>query len=211
MGQGLNFDGSNDTLDLGSSYTGFNGAEGTVTMWIKWDSFVAFKAMFAFRNTANTYIFDIYRLSATQVDFQRYVPGFNKVVTVTTAPNLNQWYHFAFRWSEAADELRMFVDGVSVGSVGSIGSWAGTATNVHKIGSFSGGCCTHTGHLDDVRVYPSSRAKLTTWQATARCRRPRCSSSISSVPPNPANLQPLKALGGRHLAVQPPSAYRQVE
>lgn len=127
------WDGSNDYCDIYSaSLDGvFDGAEMTICGWFKvsgagvWtDS--TLREMIRIRATANIYV----RRTATdnQIEFRRDATPTSTVTVSSYSPT--DWVHFAVTVSEAADEMKAYLDGVQTGSTQTgLGTWTGSLSS----------------------------------------------------------------------------------
>lgn len=152
VGNALNFDGSNDFVEI-TGFTGLTGTQArTCTAWVKtgqWTrgEFVAWGS----GSTNETRWAVGIENHVLRVDVQ------NGSISGTRRINDNQWHHIAVTWKPNGNTLlsnaKLYVDGVleSVGDIDNIAVDTDTDEDVH-IGNFSG--TNHfQGLLDDVRIY----------------------------------------------------------
>jgi len=136
------YDGTNDYTNVQTATLAgrFNGAEGTVIVWMRvanagvWTDGQGREMIRVFVN-ANNHV----RISKAAINnsvFSQYVAGgVTKTVQVANTSLANQC--FGATWSSAADEFRLYIDGVPVGVTQTIlGAWVGVPV-VSVIGASS--------------------------------------------------------------------------
>jgi len=125
------FDGANDYVNIYTAPfdTAFNGAEGTVALWVKvfnvgvWTDGSQRRGIYLAVD-ANNYI-SIFRSTVNNELAWFYKAGGTfEVNTVSTSDTA--WMHVAITWSKTADEVRYYRNGASAGSTDTgLGVWAG--------------------------------------------------------------------------------------
>ena len=162
IGNGLNFDGVDDSVNCGSGATLDNLAAITVTAWIKADTMgeggkgrIVVKAS-GINPTAGWHL----HVSGTnQLEFRvDYTTTELSRVAAVDAIATGVWKHVVATWtgSATATNLKLYVDGAEVGyasTTNGVGTRVDDAASNFYIGNESGGTRTFDGLLDDVRVY----------------------------------------------------------
>lgn len=125
------FDGTNDygNLYTASFRDAFNGLEGSCSIWIKmldatsWSDTLTHN-IFRFAPDANNQFY--FRKQGTNTVALIYHAGaVTKVLTATTTSVA--WLHLAATWSKAADQAKLYLNGVQQGAtMTGLGTWAGT-------------------------------------------------------------------------------------
>lgn len=125
------FDGIND---YGNIYTAsfrdaFNGQEGSCSIWFKmldatsWSD-GAIHYLFRFTPDANNQLY--FRKQGTNLLTCIYLAG-GTTKTLTATTTSVAWLHLAATWSKAADQVKLYLNGVQQGATGTgLGTWAGT-------------------------------------------------------------------------------------
>jgi len=141
IGDGLTcprFDGAvGDRVNVYSNSlnTAFDGAEGTIAFWIKmynasvWTDGVLRKAYYI-RADSNNYIsWDKQGIGSVWVVRKG---GGTSEIFYLGAQSDTGWVHWAMSWSEAADEVKLYKNGVGTGgTLTSLGAWAGSLASVY--------------------------------------------------------------------------------
>lgn len=151
------FDASTDVIALPSASldTPFNGAAGTMAAWLKvraasvWTDGVS-RAPFSFGVDASNRIFFNKPTVNNRFDVF-YIAGGTSKQSANTSFSPSRWFHIAITWDKAADQVKVFIDGVQVGpTFTGLGTFAGTIVNgFTAIGNFtqSGGAFFWDGYI----------------------------------------------------------------
>ncbi len=162
IGNGLNFDGVDDRVNVGSGATLDNLPALTFSAWIKADTLgEGGKGRIIDKTTGsapvNGWIFDVD--GTNQLSFiVDYTTTDLKRSSATNAITTGAWYHVAVTWtgSATATNIKFYVNGVETG-YGTTTNGSGTRVNdgtaSGSIGNDSTGARTFDGVLDDVRAY----------------------------------------------------------
>ena len=159
------FDGTNDFANaFSASLQGaFNGAAGTIAQWVK----VSAAGVWSDGTTRRSLQFQVDALNLVrfgrgtvnnQFTVAYTAAGVTKSITVTTAAPTG-WVHFAITWSAAADEVKVYMNGVQQGATQTIlgiwlGSLAATLTTIGANGT--GGTNPWSGYVAHAAVWDSA-------------------------------------------------------
>lgn len=144
----LDFDGTNDTVDCGS---GFSGANVSVSLWANAAASTAF--MTAFGNSSGGLTVDgsitigLNAASAWRIATEN---GTGFVTITSTGPVVGSWEHFV--WTAQGSSMQFWRNAVSVGVATNTltANWMPFAT---YLGSMENGSRWWNGKVDDVRIY----------------------------------------------------------
>lgn len=136
------FDGANDFVNIYSaSLNGaFNGAEGTLAVWIKvFDASVwpdGSPRYFVHIAVNGSNLVEVSKGSSNNVVAEYIAGGVAEVFQITPI-TATGWIHFALTWSVAADEAKFYRDGALADTTATgLGTWAGAlASNLCVIGA----------------------------------------------------------------------------
>jgi hypothetical protein len=135
-GAAASFNGSTSFVNVYSASlaAAFNGAEVTLMGWAQATNWVAGVTLFKFGVNGNN---DVYiQKNNTSDRFEGfYVAGATTDATSETGGQTSTaWRHAAITVSKAADQMRLYVNGVQVGTTQStLGTWAGTLANTRCV------------------------------------------------------------------------------
>ena|SRR3990167_6699044 len=154
IGQGLSFDGSNDTVAIGATNQ-FNTAAGTATSWIKIASLPGLNVVYTIISTvdvAETFGWKLeYRDTSGVKEFRyrKWTPEVGSNVTYVLMENT--WYHIAATWD--GTNVVFYLNGLNIGSSSSVAPSSGS--NAVSIGEDTRGADLQVmnGLIDDVRIY----------------------------------------------------------
>jgi hypothetical protein len=128
-----NLDGVNDCGNIYSAGLAgvFNGAEGTVALWLRmasagvWSDATARSAV-TLRADSNNRV-NIQKATGTNNMQIFYVANsVSKSASLAVGPGTG-WFHMALTWSKAADQVKAYVNGVQTGTtLTGLGTWAGS-------------------------------------------------------------------------------------
>ena len=156
IGQALEFDGSNDVVDvLDSSELRLSDGEFTLSAWVYIASTTAQgRAILSKRDASPAVKWSLNIDSVPRFNFVMANPAFQ---TITDSPtrNLNQWYHVTATYIDADDSLKLYVDGQLSLDASYTESIDATNNAMLNIGFEDTGNSTRfwDGKLDDIRIY----------------------------------------------------------
>jgi hypothetical protein len=143
----MSFDGTGDTLKIPASpnfqYTG----DYTVEFWIYFNSVSTEVDIVG--NYISNVATDWMILKTANGTFQFYPSSANSYITGPT-PVINTWYHIA--GVRNGTSLKLYVDGVSVGTALTFSGTLGDATKSLYVGSRGGTTNFLNGYIDDLRI-----------------------------------------------------------
>lgn len=149
----LDFDGSNDQVDIATVPAVFNNpatSDFTIEGWVNPRGSGFARIFFAQASTSN--FVSLGTNTGNTIYF--YVIKNNTTVSVATTAGIpqNQWTHVAARWTSATSTAEVFFNGVLQSTVAGGSSSTGTSGLV-TIGARTGGSQYFNGQLDEVRVW----------------------------------------------------------
>lgn len=155
-GNALDFDGSNDMVDVASMPSVFGSpatSDFTIEAWVNPRGSVFARILFAQPNTSNFVSFG----TNTGNTIYFYVIKNGTTVSVATSSGIpqNQWTHVAARWTSATSSAQVFFNGV-LQVVGAGGSSSTGTSGLMTIGARTGGNQHFNGQLDELRVWGSA-------------------------------------------------------
>ena len=153
----IDLDGVNDHMTANGAGNDMDGNTGTISIWIKLDSISANAVPIKTSVDSNNQVGFTYLNSSNKLRYVYKAGGSTKKVDHSVSiENDGNWHHIAITWDSSADELKAYLDGSQVGStVGSLGTWSGTISDV-VIGKNSVADNAYwKGHLDQVSVFTS--------------------------------------------------------
>ena len=159
-GAAYDFDGTDDTIDLGPSNALVTGTNVTVAAWVKVNPGSSaearvFQAQMAAGSTSYSLVVNSNNAvgAAGYVEMMAYNGSSRPRVTYDASLDDGNWHHIAFTTTASAQKL--YVDGVEVNS--------GTNTFVNSssadeayIGSVNGASYWYSGQIRDVKIFPSA-------------------------------------------------------
>lgn len=156
FGNALNFDGVNDYVSAGlpSVFNNIATQNLTVEAWIKPESFVFSRILFAQANVNN--------YASLAIDGQGhvffYIVAGSQFYTgaTTTTILLNQWTHIAVTWNASSTLIEMYINGAAAPS------WFGGISNPGTDNAMSIGARTNAtqffnGAIDELRIWDTER------------------------------------------------------
>lgn len=155
-GKALNFDGVNEYVVTGS--TGVQSNNYTWSAWVMVRSLPASgnqEGILDFGDSSTDQALAIDNNFAGRYGFVAvsYCPSCNDFVSVGSAPSLNQWYHLTIVRNTSSMTLKLYVNGVEVGSdpLGNATASYGALTSRYLGQRVNAGY--FDGYLDEVRIY----------------------------------------------------------
>ncbi|MBI2530351.1 MAG: hypothetical protein HYW05_04375 [Candidatus Diapherotrites archaeon] len=159
FGSALGFDGIDDRVSVPDSDYWNLGLYFTIGMWVKFQSGTIDNEHYLLgynygSNNRNFWVAYQGQLSPDQLHFNFATDGSGGHfggMSVAWTPNAGQWYNIAIVRNSA--DLKMFIDGMQIGSTYNIGAtsmWAGSTAGI-EIGS--GHNSRHSGEMDEVAVW----------------------------------------------------------
>ena len=165
------FNGTTSTGNVyGASLAGaFNGAEGTFTAWLQmsgagvWTD-AAIRRYATFTVDANN-IIALFKHSTNNTIRCDYKAGSTlSSVSSTAVGGSTAWFHVAITWSNAADQVKVYINGAQVGATQTgLGTWAGAlSVGGAKIGSAETAANFWSGNEADAALWttPLSAAQV---------------------------------------------------
>lgn len=162
VGQGYEFDGVDDYVDLGSEAAFDNMTEGTVALWVRpYGSSTVAQALFSKDNTGNNngdFVIvvndsdDTSDVNKFQMQLTDDVPS-TQIIASNNEASFNGWQHLAVTWGSGG--MQMWVNGVlQTETLPAVTSGVDNASATLVLGAGLGGTSTFfDGVLDDVRIY----------------------------------------------------------
>lgn len=154
IGQGGNFDGTNDNVILpnSSTYNFDNTNNFTVAGWVNTNKTGAFQTIFSTVNSGGTGGFGFYLTTGRLVGLIVYTgAGASSVVTGNTAVTQNAWHHVAVVFT-GPTTVNLYLDGVLDKTGSETQTLAGVSAN-RFIGKNNNLGDAFGGKIDDLRVY----------------------------------------------------------
>jgi lysophospholipase L1-like esterase len=150
------FDASNDYANLAASGlpAAFDGAEGSVSIWLNANVDASRYAFFLSADASNqVYI----RKQATANQFICVHSGGGTGKTAVLTLTLNAWYHLVWTWSATAGIARVWVNGMlGAGPAAGLGTFAGTPTVCVIGASSAAGASAWGGKLAHLALFRSA-------------------------------------------------------
>lgn len=155
-GNALDFDGSNDLVDIATVPSVFSNPatnDFTIEAWVNPRGSVFARIFFAQASTTN--FVSLGTNTGNTIYF--YVIKNGTTVSVATSSGIpqNQWTHVAARWTSASSSAQVFFNGV-LQSGGAGGSSSTGTSGLVTIGARTGGSQHFNGQLDELRVWGSA-------------------------------------------------------
>ena len=151
----IDLDGVDDHMTANGAGNDINSSIGTMSIWVKLDSISANATPIKASVDSNNQVGFTYLNSSSKLRYVYKAGGTTKKVDHSVSiENDGNWHHIAITWDTSRDELKAYLDGSQVGStVGSLGSWSGTISDV-VIGKNSVANNAYwKGHLDQASVF----------------------------------------------------------
>lgn len=154
-GDGLDFDGSDDRIDVAGLELG---AVATISAWVRTDTLVPESALVAKASSPTDPVFELALANggATGRQLRGRVEVGGSIRTVQAADvNAGAWYHVALVYDGTA--VRLVVDGVEVATTSVTGALPVRPGRPVTLGGLDDGSWLLDGHLDEVRVLSAAR------------------------------------------------------
>ncbi len=153
-GNALDFDGSNDYVNAGN-HSAINMTNAiTVEAWFNKDASGGFAPLVFNGGGWGNNGFQLY---ANTVKVGVEIKG-SAVKNISTPISTNQWYHVAFTWDDATDQLNLYLNGSLATSTTMPGPLSVYNSNM-LLGAYLGGSqAYYNGMLDEVRIWDHSRS-----------------------------------------------------
>lgn len=128
------YDGANDYCNVFSAAfrDALNGSEGTALIWARvanagvWtDATSRYQFHCVDTNDFNEWV-SPYKHTVFNRLMSVYIAGGVNVAVAIDSMTTTGWFCHVITWSASGDKVEAFIDGISKGSVGSLGTWAGT-------------------------------------------------------------------------------------
>ena len=153
-GNSLHFDGVNDYVSapLPTVFSNINTSNITIETWIKPQSSVFSRVVFAQLNASN--FISVSTGGSNQIYF--YINNTVSAATNASLP-LNQWTHVACTWNGTTQQTEVYFNGMLQTTVSGGSSSTGN-DNIMTIGSRTNGAQYFNGELDELRIWDVKRA-----------------------------------------------------
>jgi hypothetical protein len=153
----LDLDGVDDHATANGAGNDMNGNVGTISIWVKLDSTSINAVPIKASVNSNNQVGFTYLNSSSKLRYVYKAGGTTKKVDHSVSiENDGNWHHIAITWDASADELKAYLDGSQVGStVGSLGSWSGTISDVVMGKNSVADNAYWKGHLDQASIFTS--------------------------------------------------------
>ena len=151
----LDFDGSDDYVDISGVDTTINTTTGSVSAWVKLDTIGVSCTIFMASVDANNFIRLWYKNDDSDLKWQIKRGGTNNVIDYSTSiEGDGNWHHIAMTWDN--NDLKGYLDGTEVATGTMSGTWAGTIDTVH-IGRYTVSSTSYwLGNIDEVALWDSA-------------------------------------------------------
>jgi surface protein len=151
----LDFDGTNDYVDVSGVDTTINITTGSVSVWVKLDTVGVSVTAFMAAIDANNFIRVWYKNSDSTLRWQFKRGGTNNVINFSSAiENDGNWHHLTMTWS--TNDLKGYLDGLEVASGTMSGTFSGTIDTVH-IGRLTTSSAGYwLGNIDEVALFTTA-------------------------------------------------------
>jgi hypothetical protein len=153
----LDFDGVDQYITMDGAASSINGAVGTISAWVKLETTSA--GCYVLRTqvdgTTNNYIALWYHASNNQTYMTHKGGGTATHAYISAGETIEgdtDWHHLVGTWSESADEVKIYLDGVLKATTGSLGTYSGTNT-LCDIGQSTQAAMFWKGLLNEVAVF----------------------------------------------------------
>ena len=160
VGAALNFDGSNDYVDCGNAASFNPNNIKTLETWVKFNSLVNDQDIVSKASTCSGTEMLLYG-SNLAVYFMKDCSNFSHIDYPKSNFTVGQWYHLAVTWDGTKESIRLYVNGVSVGTLSHTGNINATSlsnpTNGLYLGDWGPRGRPLNGVLDEVRVWSITR------------------------------------------------------
>ncbi|KJS04025.1 MAG: hypothetical protein VR77_12765, partial [Flavobacteriales bacterium BRH_c54] len=153
-GNSLHFDGVNDYVSapLPTVFSNINTSNITIETWIKPQSSVFSRVVFAQLNASN--FISVSTGGSNQIYF--YINNTVSAATNASLP-LNQWTHVACTWNGTTQQTEVYFNGMLQTTVSGGSSSIGN-DNIMTIGSRTNGAQYFNGELDELRIWDVKRS-----------------------------------------------------
>lgn len=151
----LDFDGSDDYVDISGVDTTINTTTGSVSAWVKLDTIGVSCTIFMASVDANNFIRLWYKNDDSDLKFQIKRGGTNNLIDFSTSiEGDGNWHHIAMTWD--GNDLKGYLDGTEVASGTMSGTFTGTIDTVH-IGRYTVSSTSYwLGNIDEVALWDTA-------------------------------------------------------
>ncbi len=155
---GLSFDGVDD-LVTGEGRAVDTGNSFTVAAWVTVTDTVSHRTILSQDGTNVSAFFLQFKLGENRWAFRVRDSDSTSAavaqVLAPSAPALNRWTHLAGVYDDAADEIRLYIDGALIGTAAKTADWSSTGPLIAGAARWGAGTRVdhHKGQIDDVRTY----------------------------------------------------------
>lgn len=155
-GNALDFDGSNDQVDVATVPSVFSSpatSDFSIEAWVNPRGSAFARIFFAQSSTSN--FVSLGTNTGNTIYFYVIKNGTTVSIATTSTIPINQWTHVAARWTSATSSAEVFFNGV-LQSGGSGGSSSTGTNSLVTIGARTGGGQHFNGQIDELRVWSSA-------------------------------------------------------
>ena len=159
----LSFDGTNDYVDCGNSSALNANTIRTMECWVKFNSFSGTQEILS--KSSNSSGIEILVISNTLCVYCMNSSEDGSYITYPTSSLLTGvWYHVAMTWNGTKEGMKLYINGVSVGTrtdIGNINFPGLTNPGTFKIGNWSDSPSRFfSGCIDEVKIWNVTRSAL---------------------------------------------------
>lgn len=153
----IEFDGTNDYIDLDSRASMIDPAKGTFSAWVKLDTTGTTGQVISARRDSQNFINLFYHAGSDEL--RAVHKGNNTSITANvdageTIENSGNWHHIAMTWDTSAGNVIIYQDGVAKETSSGAQNFSGDAPNKLDIGKSTGGdTAYHDGLIDEVSIF----------------------------------------------------------
>jgi hypothetical protein len=165
---GLQFDGSNDYVDISTVADNFNSNTGTAEAWVYrtfQDTTTAYPTPISIGRISNSNITEVWFNTDSDVFNFHYIDG-SGVEDFVNVPSAqipqNQWVHIAWTWDTTTDEFKVYINGSQAGTTQALtGTWslAPTVAYISASTDVTGPSNYWQGLIDEVRIWNTARTQ----------------------------------------------------
>jgi len=151
----LDFNGSTQSITVDTLAGDINGALGTISCWCKLDTVSTSAHILRAKVDSNNILVLFYHASSNEFRALHKGGGTTKSAVIAsgdTIENDGNFHNIVMTWSEAADELKIYLDGTLKATTGSLGTFSGTLTEADIAQNLSNGAYWN-GKISEVAVF----------------------------------------------------------
>ena len=151
----LDFDGTNDYVNIDTINEDISNSVGSVSAWIKIDTVGVSVTIIRFYIDSSNFIRVWYNGNTNKLAFQTKASGTNNLILANPSiENDGNWHHVAMTWDKPEDEIKGYLDGSQFSTTVAYDDiLSGDEFTESLIGSNAGTVAFWLGHIDEVCVY----------------------------------------------------------